>query len=145
MTVPSTPRPRRGHGSCFWTSVEKTEECWLWTGALNRNGYGNYWHPVEKRNIGAHRYAYLEQHSIPELHELHHTCHVRNCVRPSHLVPVTRPHHRELDAQIITRCPKGHEYTVENTRILTYGNGQRGCKRCHADREARARKEGRRG
>lgn len=59
--------------------------CWLWMGGLSR-GYGNFeGHP-------AHRFSYESIHKIPDGLILDHLCRVRNCVRPSHLEPVT---HRE--------------------------------------------------
>ena len=35
-----------------------------------------------------------------------------------------------------THCPQGHEYSAENTYVY---RGLRGCRRCHADREAARR------
>ena len=40
----------------FWTRVEKTEGCWLWTGPLNSNGYGRFYR--SGKMLLAHRYAY---------------------------------------------------------------------------------------
>lgn len=26
----------------FWSKVDKTDDCWLWTAATNRRGYGQF-------------------------------------------------------------------------------------------------------
>lgn len=62
--------------------------CWLWTGALLRDGYAAI--KVSGKVTVAHRVAYAAMVGpIPEGLELDHVCNVRNCVRPEHLEPVT--------------------------------------------------------
>ncbi len=75
----------------FWSKVEKTglteDACWIYTGALVR-GYGVF--SVSNRNVSAHRWAYTHCIGpIPEGMTLDHLCYTRNCVRPSHLEPVS--------------------------------------------------------
>ena len=44
----------------FWTKVQFSEGCWLWTGG-KRRGYGNFAvDPTRRRNGQAHRFAYEE-------------------------------------------------------------------------------------
>lgn len=71
----------------FWAKVEKTEGCWLWTGAVRGTGYGNVSLGGRGRGLqAAHRVSW-ELHNGPILDGLCvlHACDVRNCVRPDHL------------------------------------------------------------
>lgn len=68
----------------FWAKVRKTATCWLWRGATNKSGYGNFWDG--ERNVSAHRFAFGE---VPEGLEIDHLCSVRNCVNPDHMEAVT--------------------------------------------------------
>jgi hypothetical protein len=68
----------------FWSKVEKTDGCWLWRGALNSEGYGNFWDSGKHR--GAHRIAWELSHGeIPDGMQIDHICRKRSCVRPDHL------------------------------------------------------------
>lgn len=122
----------------FWAKVDQAGECWLWTGDLDQNGYGNAL--VNRRKRKAHRVAYEALVGpIPEGLELDHLCRVRNCVRPDHCEPVD---HRTnvLRGNTVTaanaaksRCLRGHPFDDDNTYVRP--NGNRNCKKCHADRE----------
>ena len=72
----------------FWAKVDQTGDCWLWTGAIDTNGYGSHYkgrpHPLL---VKAHRYAY-ELHTGEQFDAwtpISHTCSNRHCVRPEHL------------------------------------------------------------
>lgn len=71
----------------FWRHVNKTDTCWLWTGADNGRGYGLFGLDT-KRSVGvlAHRFSWqLHNGPIPiGLYVCHH-CDVKRCIRPSHL------------------------------------------------------------
>ncbi|HEY5870706.1 MAG TPA: HNH endonuclease signature motif containing protein [Candidatus Tectomicrobia bacterium] len=73
----------------FWNKVEKTSECWLWTGSRHIKGYGRLMGIGKTHRwkaIPAHRLSWvLHYGSIPqELGVLHH-CDNPPCVRPDHL------------------------------------------------------------
>ena len=63
--------------------------CWIWTGSLNREGYGRIsWRGRTER--AAHRVSYaLLRGPLLEGLELDHLCRVRPCVNPDHLEQVT--------------------------------------------------------
>lgn len=70
--------------SRFWSKVNKTRECWIWTAYVSRSGYGQI--GVEGKIVKAHRLAYtLLVGPIPAGMEIDHICHVRSCVNPAHL------------------------------------------------------------
>jgi hypothetical protein len=122
----------------FFSKVEKTDSCWLWTASKTPRGYGTFY--FEGRNRGAHRVAYLlTKGAIPEGAELDHLCRNPSCVNPDHLEPVTHLEntrrgqvglHMKEKAARSTHCRKGHEYTTENTRIY---KGYRQCRACGRD------------
>ena len=50
----------------FWARVQKTDNCWLWTGGIGKPGYGAI--KVERRSLmSTHRFSYqLHYGPIPE-------------------------------------------------------------------------------
>lgn len=65
----------------FWSKVNKTEACWLWTGGLNEHGYG-----IHGDGRAAHRISWMMEHGpIPPGFMVLHKCNVRNCINPDHL------------------------------------------------------------
>lgn len=140
----SGPRPVADR---FWPKVDKTDSCWLWTGAKNSSGYGR----VRKagRDLAAHRLAYEEMIGpIPHGLQLDHLCRVRSCVNPTHLEPVTGRTNilrsTSFAAQNAAKraCTRGHQFTSENTYLFA---GRRHCRACGRIRSAnyKARRCGR--
>ena len=133
--------------------------CWIWTGKLV-NGYGSMNTHIGGKHTGlpAHRVVYeLLVGPIPEGLTLDHLCRVRCCVNPNHLEPVTDKVNilrgTGMSARNIkkTHCSQGHEYTLENTRILRLQRGGlgRSCRTCansgiHRSPEAKDRRNERR-
>lgn len=73
----------------FWSHVDKSGECWLWTATTTRLGYGNF--SVGGRTKTAHRVLYQWLHgSLTRDVVVDHICHNRSCVRPEHLRSCTR-------------------------------------------------------
>lgn len=82
----------------FWTYVDKTESCWVWTGGKTC-GYGAFHSGTVQgraRVVGAHRFSYeLTNGPISPGFEIDHMCFNRACVNPDHLRQVTRKQNRE--------------------------------------------------
>lgn len=68
----------------FFQKVNKTESCWLWTGALNSRGYGSF--RFNGKSESAHRYSfrYFNGEIQPGM-IICHKCDVPACVNPQHL------------------------------------------------------------
>lgn len=77
----------------FWTHVNRTETCWLWTGA-RQHKYGKvrvYSGPRSYREERAHRVAWILTYGpIHGYLCVLHRCDVPLCVRPDHLFLGTR-------------------------------------------------------
>lgn len=89
------PKPTRAE--MFWSKVNKTETCWLWTAArTGRNGkYGNFGVGYPKLML-AHRWSYENTHGpIPPGIQVDHICRVTLCVNPAHLRLATNKQNHE--------------------------------------------------
>lgn len=73
----------------FWSKVDRSESCWIYTGSKDKDGYGVFM--SQYRKYRAHRFALMASGvDVPSDFVTRHTCHVRACVRPSHLVMGTQ-------------------------------------------------------
>jgi hypothetical protein len=75
----------------FHAKYQTSDGCWLWTAGHYKNGYGQFCleHQYQRPQINtqAHRVAYvLTKGDIPQGQVVMHTCDVRNCVNPAHLL-----------------------------------------------------------
>jgi hypothetical protein len=84
----------------FYSYVIRTDDdgkdaCWLWNGGLSDKGYGR----IKIRGImmRAHKVSYLHYKGpIEDGLTVDHTCRLRPCVRPKHLVLVTDVRNTQL-------------------------------------------------
>ena len=98
-------RPESNAQERFWSKVNKTEECWLWTSGLTHSGYGAFWY--KGKTHPASRMAYIFEHGpIPKEKVVCHTCDNPKCVRIDHLWLGTIAEN-QTDAQRKGRFPKG--------------------------------------
>lgn len=68
----------------FWSKVDRSGDCWLWTGGTLHYGYGGFW--LEGKTLRAHRVAWeLENGAVPDGLCVLHRCDVPACVKVSHL------------------------------------------------------------
>lgn len=122
----------------FWLAVDTSGDCWLWTKATDRDGYGKIL--VDGKRIGAHRLSYLLHYGeIPNGLHVMHTCDNPPCVRPEHLTLGTMADNiRDSIAKgrfwanrpLTEECRKGHPRTEENTYRW---RGRRYCRLCQKD------------
>jgi len=115
--------------------------CWLWLGALDRDGYGHVMIKTGGGNEirrGAHRASYEAFNgAIPDGLQIDHLCRVRCCVNPDHLEAVSckeNLHRGETRAAINgrkTHCKNGHPFNDSNTVV---SNNKRVCRTCRNDR-----------
>lgn len=119
----------------FWSKVDREHSggCWLWKGSMTADGYGLFYAGGNRHR--AHRLALeLSGTEIPAGMVCDHICRTRNCVNPDHLRVVT-PYVNTMENSssapvfnvLKTHCPRGHEYTPENTYVRL---GSRNCKAC---------------
>lgn len=117
----------------FWSHVQKSDGCWLWTGARDDKGYGIG--SGSSEHEWAHRYSFaLAFGPIPGELSVLHRCDNPPCVRPDHLflgtqkdnvIDMTRKgrHHNSRK----THCKRGHLYDAANTIVY---QGRRHCREC---------------
>lgn len=123
----------------FWSKVDFSYECWVWTGT-KAGGYGRFY--LNRRMMPAHRYSWTETSGpIPDGLMVLHKCDNPSCVRPDHLFLGTQSDNM-LDAsaknrihratRTVTHCLRGHELVGDQVRIRL--DGSKLCRVCEAAR-----------
>ena len=128
----------------FWAKVEKTDDCWIWKGALHgRLGYGGF-HITFSKNLAkmiqSHRVAYeLVKGRIPQGLTIDHLCRNPPCVNPDHLEAVTMRENQlrgngmgRINSEK-TRCPRGHPLVASNLDAYKLRLGFRVCLQCRKE------------
>ena len=101
--------------------VDPVFGCWMWTGRLDKAGYGR----TKSGKLAYHEVYEAEVGPVPEGLQLDHGCRRRACVFAGvHVEPVTKRENerRKRWAYRIRRktCPKGHNLYL-NGRRTEYG------------------------
>lgn len=124
----------------FWSKVDRSGDCWVWTSTITKGGYGVI--NVKQRALRVHRISYeLAKGPIPDGMFVCHACDNPPCVNPAHLWLGTNAenikdmwakgrgrygHAARPGPKPKTTCHRGHS---------RYSTGKyRRCLDCHAER-----------
>lgn len=133
----------------FWMKVQKTDGCWIWTGAAQPSGHGVF-RDENKKTASAYRWLWeRERGPVPAGLVLDHiVCDNPRCVNPDHLKTATigenvlRGQSESAKHARKTHCKRGHELSGDNLRINYRaprgGKIERVCRTCERERRRKA-------
>lgn len=99
----------------FWRQVQKTNTCWLWTGSITAQGYGQI-SLGTSGPVTTHRLSWqMANGPIPAGLVVMHRCDVRPCVRPDHLMIGTHANNVQ-DKVSKNRHTKGSQFPQAKLR-----------------------------
>ena len=138
----------------FFDKVNKrTDGCWVWTGCLDRKGYGKFKvGPKDgsiRRTVLPHRWLY--EHINGEIKDklpCDHLCRVPSCVNPEHIEPVTVAENTRRGMAgvlriIPTHCQRGHALIEANVYTPPSTKNKRVCRICKTFSEKEWRRKNR--
>jgi hypothetical protein len=125
----------------FWAKVDRrgSDECWPWLASPDANGYGRF-HIKSRQSRPATQVAweFANGRDFPSGMFACHRCDNPVCVNPAHIWPGTHGDNirdavakGRMNAQRVTHCPKGHEYSPSNT---LHAGSRRQCRECNRAR-----------
>lgn len=138
---------RRKYGSI----MDRVEvgDCWVWTGYLDRKGYGrvNFPSTAKGKARPVHRIVWAALVGpLAEDESLDHLCRNKACCNPDHLelidikTNILRGFNPPAMNARATHCLNGHEFSGDNVRPRN--DGGRGCRICRRDRSRVKRANG---
>ena len=102
------------------SKVQIDDDCWLWTGCVQANGYARL--RFQGTTMYAHRASYLAFNGpIPAGKDVCHKCDRRHCVNPGHLFLGSRADNMQ-DAQNKGRLSRGDAHAAKISGSLGPGS-----------------------
>jgi len=121
----------------FWSKVDKTDQCWVWLGAISSSGYGMI--RIDRKYHLVHRLSYANHaKGVPEGMVVDHMCHNKICVNPQHLRLTTHGQNHENYKGLPNHNKSGvrgvyWDNTTQSWRVIVQHDGKKHTKRGFAD------------